>query len=136
MGKRSQLCQNKVQNIVQLSLKGKCSLEIARKLKRDHRTIKKFLTEGKVTCSKQKCTKPKASCLRDERKVKNALLRMPHSASKIIFEAAGLSKVPKSTRNDYLRKIGNIKKKISTLVLIKKTNESDLNGLESIASKI
>ena len=95
MGKRSQLCQNKVQNIVQLGSKEKSSFEVARKLKRDHCTIKKFLTKGKVTRAKQKCTKPKALSPRHERKVKIALLRMPHSTSKTIFEAAGLSKVPK-----------------------------------------
>ena len=120
MGKRSQLCQEEAQNIVQLSSKGKSSLEIARKLKRDHRTIKKFLTEGKVTRAKQKRTKPKALSSRHEKKVKNALLRMPHSTSKTIFEAAGLFEIPNLTRNGYLKKIGNVKKKISTSVLTKK----------------
>ena len=60
MGKQNKLCQDKVQNIVQLSSKGKSSFEIARKLKRDHGIIKEFLTEGKVTHAKQKRTKPKA----------------------------------------------------------------------------
>ena len=99
MGKQSQLCQDEVLNIVQLSSKGKSSLEIARKLKRDHRTIKKFLTEGKVTRAKQKRTKSKALSPKDERKVKNALLRMSRSTSKTIFKAAGLSEIPTPIAN-------------------------------------
>ena len=51
--------------VVRLSSKGKSSLEIAKKLIRDHHTIKKFLTEGKVTHAKQKYTKPKALSPRD-----------------------------------------------------------------------
>ena len=66
MGKRSQLCQDEVQNIVQLSAKGKSSLEIARKLKRDHRTIKKFLTERKVIRAKQKRNKPKVQEMKEK----------------------------------------------------------------------
>ena len=67
-----------------------------------------------MTRAKQKRTKPKALSPRDERKVKNALLRMPHLTRKTIFEAAGLSEVLKSTRNvyDYLKfiRLLNIKK--------------------------
>ena len=59
MGKQSQLSQDEVQNVVQLSSKEKSSLEIARKLKGDHHTIKKFSTEGKVTHTMQNIPNPK-----------------------------------------------------------------------------
>ena len=51
---------------------------------------------------------------------------MPHLTSKTIFEAAGLFELPKSTRNDYLRKIENVKKKISTPVLTKKHKQKQV----------
>jgi len=116
MGKRSQLSTEEVKKIVQLSTK-LSSLEISKKLKRDHRTIKKFLTKGEVTRARLTKTKPKALSPRDERKLKRTLRIMPHATSKMLFEKAGLKKISKTTRNVYLQKIGNIRKMKNSPVL-------------------
>ena len=118
-----QLTQNETQQIVLLCSKGKSSLEIAKKLNRDHRTIKNFLAKGKVTHSTPKRSKPKALSPRDLRKVTNTLRKMPDASSRAIFQEAGQPKIPKPTRNEYLNKIGSVKKKVSGPVLTKAHKE-------------
>ena len=49
---------------------------------------------------------------------------MPHSTSRAIFEQAGLSNVPKSTRNGYLREIGEVRKMKNTPILTQKHKEN------------
>lgn len=123
MGKKVKLTQNETQQIIQLFSRRKSSLEIAKTLNRDHRTIKNFLSKGKVTHSTPKRGKPKALSSRDIRKVTNTLRKMPHASSRAIFQEAGLTEISKTTRNEYLKKIGSVKKKVSTPVLSKTHKE-------------
>ena len=94
-----------------------------KKINRDHRTSKNFLAKGKVTHSTPKRSKPKALSPRDLRKVTNTLRKMPHASSRGIFQEAGLPKIPKTTRNEPLNKIGSVKKKVSAPVLTKAHKE-------------
>ena len=123
MGKKCQLTEGETKEIVTLCSQGTTSLEIAKKLGRDHRTIKNFLSQGKVTRSKPIRGKPKALSPRNIRKVTNTLRKMPHASSRAIFHAAGLPEIPKTTRNDYLRKIGMVRKMKSTPLLTKTHKE-------------
>ena len=95
--------KRKIKKIIRLCLEGNTSLEISILRKRVHRTIKKFLSAGEVIRSK-----PKALRSRDLRILKNNFRKVPHSTSRGIFENAGISNVPKSTRNEYLREIEKV----------------------------
>ena len=83
---------------------GKSTLEISKILKRDHRTVKRFVEEGKVERKQHKRGRPSVTTSRDLRKIKRSLSQNPHSTSQTIFEAAGVTNVSKRTRNRILKK--------------------------------
>ena len=119
MAKGVQLTQRETKMITNLLSTGKSTLFIAKKLKRDHRTIKKFVENGAVIRKKPSNSKPKALSSAQLRKLKFALVKNPHASSKIIFDEAGIPDIPKTTRNVYLSKMGNVKKMIASPPLSK-----------------
>ena len=128
MGKQRQLKKEESKKIMRLCSERNTILEISKLLERNHRTIKKFIYAGEVIRLKSKRTKPKALSFRDMQNLKNTLRKMPHSTSRAIFEKAGLSNVSKSTRNDYSRKFGEVRKIKSTLILTQKHKKTRIES--------
>lgn len=119
MAKGEPLTQNETKQIVQLLSTGKSTCFIAKKLKRDHRTIKKFVTNGSSIRKKSSKSKPKALSSAQVRKLKYSLIKNPNATSKTIFDEAGIPDIPKTTRNVYLRKLGTVKKTVASPPLSK-----------------
>lgn len=119
MAKGVQLTQDESKKIIHLLSTGKSTCFIAKKLKRDHRTIKKFVENGGVIRKKPSRCKPKALSSAQVRKLKLALIKNPNATSKNIFDDAGIPDIPKTTRNVYLRKLGTVKKAIASPPLTK-----------------
>ena len=92
--------------ITRLLSENKSTVEISKLLKRDHRTIKKFVLDGKLERKPHKGGRPRKLTKRDERKIKRALSQNPHSSSNHIFKDAGVANIPKTTRNRTLKTMG------------------------------
>ena len=105
MAKEKMLTDIEKAQIVKLLGQKKSTLEISRKLRRDHRTVKRFVNEGKEGRKEQKSRRPKVTTARDLREIKRALFASPYSSSKTIFDQAGVTEVSKRTRNRVLKKI-------------------------------
>lgn len=119
MAKGVQLTEDETKKITKLLSTGKSTCFIAKQLKRDHRTIKKFVENGGVTRKKPTKCKPKALSPAKVRKLKFALAKNPNATSKTIFDEAGIHDIPKTTRNVYLRKLGTVKKVVASPPLSK-----------------
>jgi len=110
MGKKKDLSGQERAKIVKYLSEGCSTVDIARLLQRDHRTIKNFVIHGKA---KRKRRSPKSSCKLSRREitsVKREMARSPLSSSSQLFKAVGLEKVPRSTRCRTLRQLGKVKK--------------------------
>lgn len=89
---------------------GKDTLDMAKILNRDHRTIQRYFNEGIFNRKKRETKGQKTLSSRQVRAIKLEMARRPHSSSFEIFEAAGVPGVPKSTRNNLLRGFAKVKK--------------------------
>jgi transposase len=119
MGKNRDLIDADRLKITSMLGSGKSTLEIAKNMNRDHRTIKKFVFSGK---SKRKT--PKRSHLRrlshrDIRKVKIEIAKTPHATSKTIFDNAGVPKTGKTARCQTLKSLAKVMKPIKQPPLTK-----------------
>lgn len=110
MGKRNGLTDDEKENVTRSLAANETTLEIANKLNRDHRTIKRFVSN----CCKQRTRSDKGKLRTINRRQLTALKRTasshPLSNSKSIFSEAGLNVQSKSTRCRILRKIAKVKK--------------------------
>ncbi len=80
------------------------TLDISWKLKRDHRSVKRFVADSehrRVHADKGRMRKVSA---RQIRRIKRAAAKMPLQSSKQVFEAAGASGVPQTSRCRILQK--------------------------------
>ena len=107
MAKGKMLTDSEKSQIVKLLALKKSTLEISKELKRDHRTIKSFVNEGKSERKKHKKGRPRVTTARDLRKIKRSLSENPHSTSKTIFDQAGVTNTSKSTRNRILKQMAD-----------------------------
>ncbi|KAI5618156.1 nuclear receptor ROR-alpha, partial [Silurus asotus] len=89
---------------------GCSSLKIAKLLKRDHRTIKRFIQNSQQG-RKKRVEKPRRKITaRELRKVKRAAAKMPLATSLAIFQSCNITGVPKSTRCAILRDMAKVRK--------------------------
>ena len=109
MPKGSLLNPQQTKEIAVFLQKGLKTIEIAKKLCLDHRTVKRYLEKGVTNNRKGKSGRKKALKNRESRKVKLSLSKMPHSSSSEVFEDAGVKKVSKTTRCKYLNKIASMR---------------------------
>ena len=93
--------------IVELLALKKSTLEIAKKLKRNHRTEKGFVNEAIEERKKHKTGRPRVTTSRDLRKIKRSFSANPHSTSKAIFDHAGVTEISKRTRNRILKQMAD-----------------------------
>lgn len=83
------------------------TLDISRKLMRDHRTVRKFVADSehrRVRADKGTTRKVSA---RQIHRIKRAAAKMPSQSSKQIFEASG---VPRTSRCRILKKFASVHK--------------------------
>ena len=85
-------------------------MDISKVLKRDHRTIQRYVNEGK--CGRKKCPKRgfKKVSRREINRIKHVMIKTPHLTSKRIFEEANVENIARSTRCRVLRDMGKVKK--------------------------
>uniref|UniRef100_A0A668TI68 Ubiquitin-like domain-containing protein n=2 Tax=Oreochromis aureus TaxID=47969 RepID=A0A668TI68_OREAU len=98
MGQKKDLTGSEKSKIVRYLAEGCSSLKIAKLLKRDHRTIKRFIQNSQQG-RKKRVDKPRRKITAHElRKVKRAAAKMPLATSLAIFQSCNITGVPKSTR--------------------------------------
>lgn len=120
MGRKKDLSQQEKAKIHTLFSEGNDTLEIAKKLGRDHRTVQKYFNEGKLKRNKRKKEKNggrRTLSDRELRQIKLELARNQHASSQVIFQRAGLPDIPKTTRNRVLKSMGKVKKPLITCPL-------------------
>ena len=113
MGRRGALTENEKAKIIQGLQKKQSTLEIAKMLGRDHRTIKKYATNPQ-SCNgradKGKIREKSGVSRRVISLIKREVHRNPLETSKQVLEAVGMFNVPKSTRCSILQRIAKCKK--------------------------
>ena len=90
--------------------KGMKTLDISRQLKRDHRTVKRFVADSehrRVHADKVIMRKISA---RQIHRIKTSAAKMPLQSSKQVFEAAGASGVPQTSRCRILQRLTVVQK--------------------------
>ena len=100
MGRRGALSQTEESKIIQRLHDNIFTLEIREELNRDHRTIKKFVTNPELCnrrSDKGKIRKKAPVLHRTMSRIKREICRNPLGTSKEVFENADVSDVPKST---------------------------------------
>ncbi|KAF4698363.1 hypothetical protein FOZ63_028794, partial [Perkinsus olseni] len=110
MPQKSLLTDTEKAVVVKRLAEGAKSLEIAKELERDHRTIKKYLEDPSKVYQRRGGSYEKSVTPREKRKLKREMARTPLATSKELFDAAGVSKGSKSTRCKVLKSIGKVLK--------------------------
>ena len=113
MGHRGALTENEKAKIIKELKKKQSTLEIAKMLGRDHRTIKKYATNPQSCigrADKGKTREKSGVSRRVISQIKREINRNPLQTSKQVFEAVGMVNVPKSTRCLILQRIAKCKK--------------------------
>ena len=85
---------------------GMSTLEIAKNMNRDHRTIKKYVYSGKTGRKTPKRSHLRTLSSRDIRKLKIEMAKTPHATSKAIFYAAGVPKMSEQTSEQTSQNLG------------------------------
>ena len=98
MGKKRDLTDADRLKIASMLGYGKSTLEIAKNMNRDHRTIKRFVVSGQTKRKTAKRCHLRRLSPRDIRKLKVQTAKTPHATSKSIFENAGVPKMAKTAR--------------------------------------
>lgn len=107
MSKRSDLTKEKQSQIVKSLSKGKTTNDIAKKLQRDHRTIKRYVRnsqDGRKPRVDKAC---QTLSSQEPSRIQWEVGKRPSAASKTIFEAVELNDVPRSTS---LRRVAKVQK--------------------------
>ena len=110
MGKKSDLSEKEKNSIRVYMSQGTDTLQISKLLKRDHRTIQRYVKEGHSSRKKRPKTGVKGISKRDVNAIKRIVAKKPHLTSKRVFEEANLKNVPRSTRCRVLKNMGSVKK--------------------------
>ena len=110
MGRRRDLSAEEKSKIINLLASNRKSLDIAKEIERDHRTIKRFL--GNSNVRRQRSDKGKIRKITGWQmmRIKRAAVKNPLSSSKQIFERAGVSEIPRTSRCRHLQTIAKMTK--------------------------
>ena len=112
MGKKRDLTDADRLKITSMLGYGKSTLEIAKNMNRDHRTIKRFVVSGQTKRKTPKRCHLRRLSPRDIRKLKVETAKTPHATSKSIFENAGVPKMAKTARCQTLKSLAKVMKPI------------------------
>lgn len=103
MGQKRDLTDSEKSKIEKSLSEGCSTLEIAKILGRDHRTIKRFVANCQQGCKKRVEKKAAKLTAKDLRRITRQTSRNPLSTSAVIFQNCNLPEVPRSTRCSVLR---------------------------------
>ncbi len=110
MGKKYDLSAAKMRQIEQCLGQGMKTLDNSRKLKHDHRIVKRFVADLEhIRACADKGRMRKVSAIQICR-IMRAAATMPLQSSKQVFEAAGASGVPQTSRCRILQKLAVVHK--------------------------
>ena len=119
MGRRRSVSQNEKTEIVKMLAAKVETVEIAKRLKRDHRTIKKYVENINTARKKRSDAGKRKVTSREMRKLKFALAKNPLASSKTIFEQSGVDRPCRKTRCNILNDIAKNTKPASRPPLTK-----------------
>ena len=123
MGKRRSVSENEKAGIVQILAAKVQTVDIAKRLKRNHRTIKKYVANINTQRNKRSDADKRKVTSRDMKKLKFALAKNPSASSKTIFEQAGIDRACRKTRCNILNDIAKNTKPVSRPPLTKQHKE-------------
>jgi transposase len=123
MGKKRGLSGDEKVKITSLLAAGKSTLEVAKDLHRDHRTIKVYACDGKITRKTPDRSSTRKITARDMRHLKVSMARKHLATSKAIFEDAGVPSISRKTRCKTLNKLGSVKKPLKQPLLTRMHKE-------------
>ena len=110
MGQKRDLTDSEKSKMVKRFLEGRSTLEIAKILGRDHRTIKRFVANSQQGRKKRVEKKRRTLIAKDLRRIKREATRNPFSSSAVIFQNCNLPGVSRSTRCSVLRDMAKVRK--------------------------
>ncbi|KAF4673376.1 hypothetical protein FOL47_010622 [Perkinsus chesapeaki] len=113
MSRGKQLSDSERAEIVKMLAAGKTTLEISKALKRDHRTVKEYVENPTKRPLGHPGPTKKSVTSREKTRLKREMARSPLATSKEIFEGAGVTMKPKTSRNRVLNQLGGVKKAIA-----------------------
>ena len=112
MSKKSDLSVQEKESVTRELSKGSTTLEIAKLLRRDHRTIKKYVAASHL--GRRKRLQPKFSKInkRQLRRIHRQVVQTPFASSRQTFDACDISKLSRATRCKALREVASVRKAI------------------------
>jgi transposase len=119
MGKKRSISEDEKAKIVRMLAAKVQTADIAKRLKRDHRTIKKYVENINTERKKRSDAGKRKVTSREMRRLKVALAKSPLASSKTIFEQAGIDRACRKTRCNILNDIAKNTKPVSRPPLTK-----------------
>ena len=113
MGRRRSVSENEKAEIVQMLAAKVQTVDIAKRLKRDHRTTKKYVEDINTQRKRRSDAGKRKVTSREMSKFKFALAKSPLATSKTMFEQAGIDRGSRKTRCNILNDIAKNTKPVS-----------------------
>ncbi|CAJ0950984.1 unnamed protein product [Ranitomeya imitator] len=139
MGQKRDLMGSEKSKIVRCLAEGCSSLEIDKHLKRDHRTIKRFMANSQQSRKKRVGQKRRKITAHELRKMKREVAKMPFATNFAIFQSCNVTGVSKSTRCAILRDMAKVRKaeKKTTMIFMQDNAPSHASNCSTawLASK-
>lgn len=110
MGKKKDLSQDEKNFIHESVRNGLTTLDIAKQLSRDHRTVKSFVKNAQRVRTRSDNGFSRKMTTKQLARLKRELVKAPLVSSKALFEKAGFPETAKSTRCRALRNIASVRK--------------------------
>lgn len=120
MGRKSDLSVKEREHVTKALAIGKSTLQIAKDMQRDHRTIKTLVAASHHERKKRVQPKFRKLTERQLRQIHRQVVKTPLATSLQIFEACDMPKVCRATRCKALRKVASVKKAPKNLPLKQK----------------
>lgn len=110
MGKIFDLLDVEKEDIMLALSEGQSTLDISKRLSRDHRTIKSFLKKGLNARKRKNKILFNNVSSRQVSQIRRQVAKTPLCTSKVIFDEACVPNIPKTTRCRILQKVASVKK--------------------------
>lgn len=110
MGKKADLSSAEKSLIVKSIANGTKTSDIAKRIGRDHRTVKKFVQDSEYQRKRSDKGSSRKITARKLRQIGRELIRKPLASSKEIFESVSASDVPKSSRCRILQGMASVRR--------------------------
>lgn len=131
MGKGKDLTAHEKSEIVRQVAAGTPSLAIAKQLRRDHRTVKKFLADASHERTRTEKAPFRSVSTRQLAMLKREVARAPLATSRTLFCSAGIAGASRPTRCRILRSIAVNRKACARPVLTRRHQQQRVQWAES-----